>query len=389
MGIFKGLKRKKKQIPEEENNIENPQIETEIETVNLGKNPTEYDVRSYIDSNCTKMIAVSGENKEFRSEYEKVTGYLKDIETIDNMVPEKKIKMISVATEIVELTRQLKKASKHVGTISSVQYKAMQQHEDIMNGELISIKRKEKLQMDIKSDMRHLEAEKAGLLYEQKYRSQKHGYYKTLSIGIGFIIISLMVFLTVLAFYSEMDMTMAFIAVIAVTGLLILYLFMGVRKNRYNTQLAGRKINRAINLLNSAKIKYINTTALLDYLYSKYSVKNAAELEYVWGQYLRIKNEEDQMREAKNRKEELENTLLAMLTEEEISDTNIWTSQVVALIESREMVEVRHKLNVRRGKLREQIAYNDEIYTQSAQRLTMLINENPEMSDEEILELIS
>lgn len=384
MGIFNGFKRRKRPINEEiKMNNENPQVEPEIEieTVNLGKKPTEYDIRNYVDSNCTKMLAAAGENREFKREYEKVTGYLKDIESIENMQPERKLKLISVAAEIVELTRKQKMASKHAGTISSAQYKSMQQYEDIMNSELVSIKRKEKFQMDIKSDMRHLEGEKAGLAYEQRYRYNRHGFYKTLSIGLAFIVISIMAFLAVLALYSDMDMTMPFIAVIAASGLMILLLFMSVRKNRYETELAGRKINKAINLLNSAKIKYINTTALLDYLYSKYNVKNADELEYVWSQYLRIKNEEEQLRETKARIDELENVMLIMLKEEEISDTNIWTSQVVAIIESREMVEVRHKLNVRRGKLREQIAYNDEIYAESAKRLETLKKGNPQVND--------
>ncbi|MDE6636269.1 MAG: hypothetical protein K2K09_06655, partial [Lachnospiraceae bacterium] len=126
------------------------------------------------------------------------------------------------------------------------------------------------------------------------------------------------------------------------------------------------------------KIKYINNTALLDYLYAKYGVKNADELEYIWGHYLRIRAEEEKNAADRERIDELGKELVKMLKSEGINDTNVWSSQVVAIIESREMVEVRHKLNVRRGKLREQIAYNDELFSQSAGLLSVLMEDKPE-----------
>lgn len=39
-------------------------------------------------------------------------------------------------------------------------------------------------------------------------------------------------------------------------------------------------------------------------------------------------------------------------------DSAVWTSQVEALIDNREMTEVRHALNIRRQKLRESIDFN-------------------------------
>jgi len=41
-----------------------------------------------------------------------------------------------------------------------------------------------------------------------------------------------------------------------------------------------------------------------------------------------------------------------------VKDTEIWFTQARALIDSKEMVEVRHDLNVRRQKLRDQLDYN-------------------------------
>lgn len=352
--------------------------EAKLEPVLLGKKPDEVEVKNYIDSNCQRMVTVQQQNKGLRREYEKVTGYLKDIELIEGMDSDRKKELVSVAEEIVELERRQKKINKQSQKISDANYKTMQQYEDIMNKELVSMKKREKFQLDIKSDMRRLEGEKAGLLYEKKERYARHAYFKTISIGLSVMIISLFIFLLIIAMFSKADMTIPFIIIIAVSGLLILYMFMGVRNNRYGMALVNRKLNKAINLMNSVKIKYINNTALLDYMYGKYGVKSADELEYVWGHYLRIKAEEEKNEADRERIDELEKELKARLNSEGIHDTNVWSSQVVAIIESREMVEVRHKLNVRRGKLREQIAYNDEMFSQSAGLLAVLMADRPE-----------
>lgn len=352
--------------------------EAKLEPISLGKKPAEAEVKTYIEANCAKMLTVKQQNKSLRREYEKVTGYLKDIERIEAMESDKKSELISVAEEIATLERQQKKLSRQARKISDANYKTMQQYEDIMNKEIASIKKKEKFQLNIQSDMRHLESEKAGLLYEKKERYARHTYFKTISIGLSVMIISLLIFLLIVGIYSKVDLTIPFIIVIAVSGLLILYIFMGVRKNRYGMALVNRKLNKAVNLMNSVKIKYINNTALLDYLYAKYGVKSADELEYIWGHYLRIRAEEEKNQADRERIDELGKELVKMLNSEGINDTNVWSSQVVAIIESREMVEVRHKLNVRRGKLREQIAYNDEMFSQSAGLLSVLMEDKPE-----------
>mgnify|MGYP006990129913 CR=1 FL=1 len=44
-----------------------------------------------------------------------------------------------------------------------------------------------------------------------------------------------------------------------------------------------------------------------------------------------------------------------------LKDPEIWIYQPEALADEKEMVEVRHRLNDRRGKLREKMEYNQEI----------------------------
>jgi hypothetical protein len=63
-----------------------------------------------------------------------------------------------------------------------------------------------------------------------------------------------------------------------------------------------------------------------------------------------------------------------------IFDAEVWTYQPEALLDSKEMVEVRHRLNVRRQKLRDQMDYNNKTIEYHTGELTKLQKEWPELS---------
>ena len=94
-------------------------------------------------------------------------------------------------------------------------------------------------------------------------------------------------------------------------------------------------------------------------MYEKYEVKNAQELEYIWKHYLILKSDQEKLEENELEKSEMKGLLQSLLQKHDVYDTSIWIYQVEALIDNKEMVEVRHKLNANRTILRKQIAYND------------------------------
>ena len=65
-----------------------------------------------------------------------------------------------------------------------------------------------------------------------------------------------------------------------------------------------------------------------------------------------------------------------------IRDTDVWTRQTGALLDPREMVEVRHSLIARRQKLREQLEYNKEVAENEGKRIKEMAAAFPEYSDE-------
>ena len=63
-------------------------------------------------------------------------------------------------------------------------------------------------------------------------------------------------------------------------------------------------------------------------------------------------------------------------------DTDIWLSRCVAIVDPKEMVEIRHELNQRRQMLRERIENNEQLKENIIKQLDYVINESPQIRDE-------
>ena len=74
--------------------------------------------------------------------------------------------------------------------------------------------------------------------------------------------------------------------------------------------------------------------------------------------------------------------LIAELDKVKLYDSSVWPSQVDAIIDPREMTEIRHTLNVRRQKLRESITFNTNTIENSKARIQAIIYKNPVMAKE-------
>ena len=150
----------------------------------------------------------------------------------------------------------------------------------------------------------------------------------------------------------------------------------------------GRTINRLILLQNKVKIRYVNNTNLLDYLKLKYGVDRAETLNRMWEQYL----EEKELRQIQEETEEelrfCNQDLLRTLRQYQIKIPEIWPSQVMALVNKKEMVEVRHSLISRRQSLRKQLEYNRELAQKAQNIIKQIANDYPQDA-KDILQKVS
>ena len=109
------------------------------------------------------------------------------------------------------------------------------------------------------------------------------------------------------------------------------------------------------------KIRYVNNCQLMEYLYLKYNTDSAAKLEKRWKLYQDEKEERKQFAEAEAKMEYYQKQLVEQLSNYRVQMPERWISQTAALLDKREMVEIRHELIQRRQALRKQMDYNQEV----------------------------
>ena len=146
--------------------------------------------------------------------------------------------------------------------------------------------------------------------------------------------------------------------------------------------MADRKMEKAISLLNRVKIKCVNNLNVLDYAKEKFGVSGAAEFEKLWNEYVRAREYEKKFRENTEQLNYYCDSLLDGLKRQNVMEREIWIGQALALIDEREMVEIRHKLNAQRQILREQIEYNEGIKQEFVHNIEEVIAQNPENKEE-------
>lgn len=125
----------------------------------------------------------------------------------------------------------------------------------------------------------------------------------------------------------------------------------------------------------------------MDYNYQKYMVKSYEEFYYLWELYLKTKEEEKRYRQNTELLEQYNRQLTQELKSYELTDPEIWIYQAIAIIDNKEMVEVRHRLNVRRQKLRERIDYTNKTKERSIEEIQKILDKNPEQK-EDIIKLL-
>jgi len=354
MGFFRNLfQRKKKKEKENQSQQENKLVLRD----GIYSSPEE---RAHFVGNCCDLINEAKQQRfEAKKEYEVVTSYLADIQKIDLMPPTAKKSVSDMARKIVNLNEERQKMQKIPPKITMAQRLALEPYEDTILDEIRKMEEQEEYLKVINSDMRYLESEKASIDYEMEDIVERDEQGKRmLKLASAFIIIFL-IFLFVLQEVVKKDVQLPFIFTVAFGIIVIAYFYFSNRKNQYELKVAELKMNRAILLMNKVKIKYVNCTNLLDYLCEKFHVNNAKELHYHWQEYMRIVEEERRFKKMVDTIDFYTEELVKELKRNGVMDAGIWGYQVEALVDSREMVEVRHRLNVRRQKLRQRIDYNN------------------------------
>ncbi|BCN30022.1 hypothetical protein [Anaeromicropila herbilytica] len=337
------------------------------------------DWASYLNGQSDRIKESIKQVEDTKVEYQLVSSYLGDMQKIEMIPKEQRDNLDDAARHIITLARDRSKYQNNGIKIADKQFRNIENYEEEMPNEIKKMKENESFHTLIKNDMRHLEGEKGELRYQKEEVIKKQRFLKALAIVTSIMVLGLLTLLLMIAKTFQTDIQTPFLLTILMAALSSFYIFYEARRNAIMMKVIEKKQNKAIDLLNSVKIKMINNTSVLDYSYSKFMVHNSKELERIWEKYVKAKDEARRYEKNTELLNFYNETLIKELKKYNINDPEIWIYQAIAIIDQKEMQEVRHRLNVRRQKLRERIDYNNKVKEHCLMNIEGLIKKNPHL----------
>ncbi len=381
MGLFKKLFqwRKKKEEPEYEGG----------DWENIVFNRDDYriddkDQRQEYVNGCLDQIAEATkelENLEF--EYNMVTSYLKDMEEIEALPEDEMAELIGYAQKIQSLEKQQTDFKERKNPMDEALYRRMERMEDDLAEGVEKLAKAEEYQDLVKRDLRKLDGEKQAYLFRRSELHHLIADTRSMTVVCTVAVIACILILFVLQYGFRMNTKVGYLLAAAVGATAITAIF--VKHNNGVKELAQVEngINRIISLQNTVKIRYVNNTNLLNYLYLKYEVGSAGELAKSWQQYQEEKEIRHSYKLAEQQLDICQKDMLHFLRGCQIKDPMVWLHQTAALIDKREMVEIRHGLIIRRQSLRRRMDYNKEVIAARAQaEIKDLVDKYPKYAGE-------
>ncbi len=339
--------------------------EDDWEQIVYARNDVDFDAeeeRSRYITNCLEQIAEASKEMDLLTgEYSLVTSYLMDIEEIEALPGAEREEVKKIAHRLAALEQEREQYKDRKRLISDAEYYRMRKQENEISQGIEKIKKEEKYNVLVKQDLQRLDRERHAYQFRREELETMQLNLRGMALIFLTALVICIVMLLVLQFVFEMNTYAGYFlavlaAAIAVTVLCVKYLDANKEAARVENA-----INRLIQLQNKVKIRYVNNVNLLDYLYIKYNTDSGAKLEKSWQNYLQEKEERKQFAEAEAKADYYGRQLVEKLSHFRVSDPARWVHQSGALLDKREMVEIRHDLILRRQALRKQLDYNKNV----------------------------
>ncbi len=353
-----------------------------MEERHLFKMSDEVQREKYIRSLVEQVRDASVELDKLSTEYNQVTAMLKDMDEIDSLPVSEKVGLQDSARNILQYEEEAKDYEAKRSAITDEQFRSMERFEENMPKACEDMEEAERYKGLIKDDLRKLEGEKHAYLYRQDELRTDIGNLRGMTIICVFAAVLCVIMLLVLQFGFEMDTQIGYIVTSLTAAVVITFLYVRYLDATKELKRVEKGINRLILLQNTVKIRYVNNTNLLDYLYTKYNTKSAKELKRVWEMY---EIERDQRQQAELNEKELtfyQAELLHKLRKYQLNDVYAWLHNPLAIIEHNEMVELRHAHILQRQKLRARMDYNKRLAKEGQDELKEFVRQYPEYASE-------
>ena len=332
---------------------------------------------------CMEQIQESAQELEvLTQEYNLVTAYLTDMEEVEALPKEERARINEYAKKLSRLEDERKVFSEKKIKMSDNRFRHIEQIQDEVPTGIIRLKETEDYQGLIRRDLTRLDGERHAYQYR---REELHTIIEnSRSIAVIAIIAMgvCMLMLLTLQIALEIDTGIGYFLTILAGAVTLTVLFVKHLDASGEIIKVESSINKLILLQNRVKIRYVNNINLLDYLYTKFDVNHSAELEKEWSRFLIEGEERRKLAENDEDLSHYQKELLVMLRRFHIKDPNIWLNRSLALLDGKEMVEIRHNYIQRRQKLRKQMEYYKKLAETARNEVKELAADFPEYAKE-------
>lgn len=332
-------------------------------------------------ADATKEINLLG------GEYSLVTGYLTDIEEIEALPEEEREALNGIARRMTALSHERDRYHDKKNRMKDSDYYRLRKQEEEVQEGIEKLKECEHYGELIIQDMQRLDREHNAYSYRRGELDAMLNNLRGMAVIFLAALVACVVMLLVLQFGLKMNTQVGYIISVGAAVAAIAVLWAKYTDAEQEKRRVERAVNRLILLQNKVKIRYVNNSNLQEYLCMKYNTKGAAELEKLWRLYNQEKEERKEYAEAEAKLEYYQKQLQARMSNYHINDPDRWVNQPNALLDKREMVEIRHELILRRQALRKQIDYNNGLAETSRKEIMGIVKRYPSYAAE-IMEMV-
>lgn len=373
MKLFDRL-RNKKSKKEQELDQAFARVTDKIKDIDAWDDPKK--LEHYILDSCEHIIATTKEIKSEKKEYDIATKYLEDIQAIDNLPKERYNEIRSASANILDTDNARAAYLKSSKKITDEQFFMIKQEEEDIPDIISRMQENERYQAKVKREMNDLEGTKSYLDMQLNETKRLRKRFLILSVLVAIAFASLLVLSVIIERYSKVDVGLYRLILFAIVAIVAGFLFVYMSNMSRDRRAYMKKLNSTISLLNVVRMKYVNVTKAIDYICDKYDVENSYKLIYVYEQYLEAVKEKEKFEKNNDDYEYFMGRLVRLLNRENLYDAKMWLTQISALVDKDERVQMRHNLVKRRAKIRERMEENTKAVKSERDEIDRLMSEH-------------
>lgn len=381
--LFKRKKVQQEEISENEGNWEEGVLKRE--NINIDD---EAERDKYVRSCLEQIAEASKEMDELTSEYNMVTSYLTDMEEVEALPKEEKQLIAERAEKVVNLLGEQKRFQRSPSRMADRDFKHMERIQEDMPDGYNKLKECEDYHELVKDDLVRLSGERHAYYYRKNELHVMIENTRGMAVVTIIAMFTICIILLILQMSLSMNVKLGYLFTVGAGALALTYFYIKHTDAVKELKKVEFGINKLILLQNKVKIRYVNNTNLLDYLYMKYGVQSAIRLKELWDLFIVEREERAKIEKANEDLDFYSGGLISLLSKYHIKDPSVWIRQADALLDNKEMVEIRHNLIVRRQQLRKQMEYNKDIANSAQAEVKDLVTSYPKYA-QEILAIVS